>query len=74
LLLFRERHIVAIGIILVVVGVVGQRVGNAIRLGVVSEALILIGRLDRFVIVRVRIRRSVIRMLIIRGVGRRIVR
>ena len=76
LLLFREWHVVAIGIgiILTVVGLVGQRVGGAIRLSVVGEALVLIGRLDRFVIVRVCIRRSVIRMvLVIRRIWRGVV-
>ena len=61
-LLFREWHsIVAIGIILVV-GIVGQRVGDVIRLSVVSHALVVIGRLDRFVIVCVRVRRGVVLM------------
>ena len=48
--MLRELHIVAIGIILIVVGVVGQRVGNVIRLSVVSHALIRVGGLDRIVI------------------------
>jgi len=77
-LFFREWHIVAIGIILVVVGVVGQGVGNVIRLGVVSHALVMIGRLNRFVVVRVRVRRGVsllIRMvLIVRRVWGRVIR
>ena len=79
MLLLREWHIVAIGIILVVVGVVGQRVGDVIRLGVVSHPLILVGRLGGFVIVGVRIRRGVVLLvvrmvLIVRRVWRRIVR
>lgn len=53
MLLFREWHIVAVGIILIILGVVGQRVGNVIRLGVVCDALIRVGRLNGFVIVRV---------------------
>lgn len=75
LLLVREWHIVAIGIILVVVGLVGQGIGNTIRLGgVVADALILVGGLDRFVIVRVCVRGSVIRMmLIIRRIRRRVI-
>lgn len=60
LLLVRERHVVAIGIILVVVGFVGQRVGNVIRLCAVSEALVLVGRLGGFVVIRVWVRRGVI--------------
>lgn len=43
LLLLREWHVVAIGIILVVVGVVGQRVGDVISLSVVRHALVVIG-------------------------------
>jgi len=57
--LLREWWIVAIGIILVVVGVVGHGVGNVIRLSVVSHAGILIGRLNRFVIACVCVRRGV---------------
>ena len=59
LLLLREWHVVAIGIILVVVGVVGQRVGDVISLSVVRHALVLVGRLDRFVIVCVCVRGGV---------------
>jgi len=43
LLLLWEWHVVAIGIILVVVGVVGQRVGDVISLSVVRHALVMIG-------------------------------
>ena len=59
LLLLREWHVVAIGIILVVVGVVGQRVGDVISLSVVRHALVVVCRLDRFVIVCVCGRRGV---------------
>lgn len=73
-MLFRKLHVVAVGIILIVVGAVAERVGDIIGLGAVGEALwVLIGRLDGFVIVRVYVRRSVIRMLIIRRVWRRVV-
>ena len=59
MLLLWEWHIVAVGIILGVVGFVGQRVGKAIRLGAVCHALIRISRLNGFVIVRVCVRRGV---------------
>lgn len=77
-LLFREWHIVAVGIILAVVGIVGQRVGDVIRLCVVSHALVGIGRLDRFVIVCVCVRRGVAllggRVVTVRRIWRRVVR
>lgn len=78
MLLLRKRHIVAIGIILVVVGVVGQGVRNVIRLRVVSHALVIVSRLSGFVIVRVCVRRGVVLvvcvLLIVRRVWRSVVR
>lgn len=77
MLLLLKWHEVAIGIILVVVGVVRQRVGNAIRLSAVCHPLIMVGRLDGFVVVRVCGRRGIVLMirvvLVVRWVWRGVV-
>jgi hypothetical protein len=77
-LLLRECHIVAIGIVLVVVGFVGQRVRDGIRLSAVCHSLIRISRLNGFVVVRMRVRRGVSLvvwvMLIVCRARRRVIR